>query len=103
MLRRFALLAALTTGLLLPAAAASAESADYPGGTETSVLGENVDRGTVDPQQVSGVADVRSAPASQSLPVTGTDVAQLAGIGVVLVAGGTVLVRRSRRSATVTA
>jgi LPXTG-motif cell wall-anchored protein len=89
MLRRIALLTLLTLALLLPAAAASAQ--DYPGGTEEGVLSENLDRGGA----VAPASQTRGAPSA--LALTGTDAIQLAGLGIVLVAGGTVLVRRTRR------
>jgi hypothetical protein len=94
MLRRLGLTAVFSLGLLLPAAAASAQSANYPGGNEGDVLSENVER----PAPVeSGAVEAVTASRSSGLAVTGTDVAQLGGLGVVLIGGGTVLVRRSRR------
>ena len=57
-------------------------------------------------QEVQGVVVPRSTPQvlpeqvqNQTLPVTGGDIAELAGMGLILVGSGTVLVRRGRRRA----
>src|SRR4051812_8075254 len=65
---------------------------------------------TTAPAEVQGVAVQRDVPqqapvaveaeqTQQSLPVTGGDVAGMAGVGFVLLGTGTVLVRRTRRRA----
>jgi LPXTG-motif cell wall-anchored protein len=91
MLRRIALVTMLTLALVLPAAGAGAQ--DYPGGTDEGVLSDNLQR---DPGgAVAPASQTRGAPST--LPLTGTDTLQLAGLGLVLVAGGAVLVLRSRR------
>jgi hypothetical protein len=60
-------------------------------------------------QEVQGVVVPRDTPQvlpaqavqgeNQTLPVTGGDIAELAGMGLILVGSGTVLVRRGRRRA----
>src|SRR6476469_1431651 len=63
--------------------------------------------GGVAAQEVQGVVVPRSTPQvlpvqvqqNQTLPVTGGDIAELAGMGLILVGSGTVLVRRGRRRA----
>lgn len=108
MLRRLGTTALLSLTLLLPAAAASAQEG-YPGG-ETEVLSENLQAPTPGAAGAgaggvggAGVTAGRGAGngavRGSGLAVTGSDMAQLAGIGIVLLAGGTVLVRRSRRTA----
>lgn len=104
MLRRLGATALLSFTLLLPAAAASAQEG-YPGG-ETEVLSENLQAPT---GGVGGNSGGAGAPLGRvesnggvrgsGLAVTGSDMVQLTGIGIVLLAGGTVLVRRSRRTA----
>jgi hypothetical protein len=107
MARRVGMTAALTFACLAPAGAAMAQTASYPGNPpQGEVLGTGDERGDT---AVAGVVASRTeAPAAVSgarggLAVTGTDVAQLAGLGVVLVGGGVVLVRRSRRPLAATA
>lgn len=104
--RRFGRTLALSLALLAPAGAAAAQTAPYPGEKPAGdVLGNADERGDTQVQGVvtsretppASVSAVRAAPASRSLAVTGTDAFQLAGIGIVLVGGGLVLVRRSRR------
>lgn len=93
---------ALSLALLAPAGAAAAQTATYPGEQPTEVLSSADERGDT---KVAGVvttrnepvAAVRAAPAQRGLAVTGADVGQLAGLGIVLVGGGLVLVRRGRR------
>ena len=100
--------AALVAGL--PASGALAQ--DYPGGqTEERVLNEGTDRPdsgsgavlgeTVSRPEVLGNTATRGEVAGtrQTLPVTGGDLAGLAILGVSLVGAGTVVVRRSRRTA----
>lgn len=102
MMRRIGSAALLSLALVLPAAAASAQAADYPGGPEGEVLSENIQAPTG-----GGVAGTRASvtdPArATGLPVTGTDVVQLTALGGALIVGGIVVVRRSRRPAPVTA
>lgn len=95
----------LAVGVVAPASAVGAQTADYPGGTTVEVQGEtfirggggsgggNQEAGTGGGSQVAGTQTSRAG----GLAVTGADVAQLGVMGVALVAGGTVLVRRSRR------
>lgn len=89
--RRIAVVAA---GLLFsvagPLVAASAD--DYPGTTVPTVEALQLNR---------KVATIVVDPArSSNLPVTGGDLAGMAAIGLGAVGVGTVLVRRSRRTAT---
>ena len=96
----FATMAGAT--LLLGASASAAVAQDYPGGTTPpgEVLSETDDR----PDEVLGTTTARpEAAAAQTLPVTGGDLAGLAVVGVSLVGLGTVVVRRSRRTAPVAA
>lgn len=100
MMRRIGSAAALSLALVLPAAAASAQTSDYPGGEEAGVLSENLQA----PSGGGGTAGTGAARASvenpsraSGLAVTGTDAVQLAALGGALVIGGTVVVRRSRR------
>lgn len=109
MLRRLMLSIALTMTLALaPTAMAGAQDANYPGG-DGQVLSDQQDRGdgqvlgVVTSRPDSGVLANRAAAAPSSLAVTGSDVVQLSLIGVALLAGGTVLVRRSRRQSPATA
>lgn len=99
MMRRIGSAALLSMALLLPAAAASAETADYPGGPEGEVLSENLQAPTGG--GVAGTGATRASVADpgrvSGLAVTGTDVLQLTALGGALVVGGTVVVRRSRR------
>lgn len=86
----------LTVGVVAPASAVAAQTADYPGGTTVEVQGETFTRGEGGSGGASQVAGTQTSRAG-GLAVTGADVAQLGAMGVALVAGGTVLVRRSRR------
>lgn len=84
-------LAASAVGLAVlsgPALAQTADDGAYVGG-ETVVRGGELHR---DPQ---GDGDTRG----RALPVTGGDIAGLVAIGAAAVGTGTVLVRRTRRSA----
>lgn len=71
-------------------------------GDAAAVLGNTLDREVPSAAGVAGtgarVAGV-SASAPGTMPVTGGDVVGLGIIGISLVAGGCVLVRRSRRAA----
>jgi LPXTG-motif cell wall-anchored protein len=58
----------------------------------TQVVGTG---GSTQPSSVQAVA-ATSSPSGESLPVTGGDIAGLTIIGIALVGGGTVLVRRTR-------
>ena len=97
---RLALVTLLAAGaaVALPAAAAHADS--IPGGSSSpppaQVLGTS---GFVQPS-VAAVQNAAPAPApapaTGSLPFTGGDVAGLTVIGLALVGGGAVLVRRGR-------
>lgn len=99
MLRRLTLTFALMFLLVLVPAAAGAQTANYPGG-DGEVQSDKQDRGDAEVRGVvaarpDDVLAQRGAPAS--LPVTGSDMVQLGLLGIALVGGGTVLVRRSRR------
>lgn len=88
--------------LLAPAGAASAQTANYPGNPpDGEILGTGDERGDA---EVGGVVTARpetttGAISGDNLAVTGGDVVQLGLIGVALVGGGVVLVKRSRRVA----
>ena len=95
----------LSLALLAPAGAASAQTASYPGNPpeDGEVLGTGDQRGDA---EVRGVVTARPETTSgavggnvggNNLAVTGSDAAQLALIGVALVGGGVVLVKRTRR------
>jgi hypothetical protein len=77
--------------LLAAGGATAAVAADYPPPTTPrvgpQVLGEQEQRGPAVASQVG----------SQNLPVTGGDFAAMAGVGVIAIGAGTVLVRRGRR------
>lgn len=98
MLRSIVFAFGVVVALALPAAV-SAQTADYPGGPPPQVQGVVVERGRPDgasnePRtQVAG----RQSRRGDALPVTGADLVQLAGLAVVLTAGGTALVRVRRR------
>ena len=90
--------AAFAVALIGAPVAAGAQG--YPGGTtevrdsnESSVL----DNAVENPAPAVANTSTSSAP-TNTLPVTGGDVVGLVLIGGGLVAGGTVLVRRARRS-----
>ena len=71
--------------------AAHADTVDYTG---PNVLGTSI---TQQPAPAPSVAaTTQDRPASSSLPVTGGDIEVLAGVGVVTLAAGVVLTRRSR-------
>lgn len=102
----------LVAGIALPAASASAAGDDPYVKPPSEVLGTELERpAEVPPAQVEStqvqpaqVVRAGTAPAGTTLPVTGTDVVGLTIIGLSAIAGGTVLVRRSRpRAATQTA
>lgn len=97
--RRLLLAAAIAAIVLGVPAAASAQTDPY---VNRPPEVESVDEGR--PTEVAGVEASREAPAvaaqAETLPVTGGDVLGLAAIGLVSIGAGTVLVRRSRRSAT---
>lgn len=86
-LRRLAGASIVVAATVIPAGAAMA--ADYPNPPGPSVSASN-----------SG-STVAAKTQSSTLPFTGGDVAGLAVIGVGAALAGTVLVRRSRRSAAV--
>jgi LPXTG-motif cell wall-anchored protein len=105
--RRAAVTLSCFLGLL--AAPAVAGAVEYPGGTTPTtvaergdVLGENQDRGAVAGTD-GAVSPAGAVRGESALPVTGGDLAGLAVGGLVLIGGGAVLVRRSRRSTTAAA
>src|SRR3954468_10199984 len=77
--------------VLLVGGATAAAAVDYPPPAPPKVapqvLGEQFSRGPAVASQVG----------SQNLPVTGGDIAAMAGVGVAAIAAGSVLVRRGRR------
>jgi LPXTG-motif cell wall-anchored protein len=91
MIRRIGAGAVLALALSVPAVA-SAQTADYPG--DAAVEGITLDKGA--PAAVAPAS--AAAPASQTLPFTGSDVTGLTVVGVLLIGGGVVITRRSRRS-----
>lgn len=81
-----------------PTAGDETPPAGAPGGAETDdVLSEGETVGA------PAAAAAETAPVSGSLPITGGDVVGLSVIGAAAIGLGSVLVRRSRRAATVTA
>ncbi len=96
-MRRISRVALMTAVLLAPAAAASAQS--YPGNQPNGGVEAVADnRG----DQVQGKV-ISRVDDPGALAFSGSDSAQLAGIGALLIVGGTVLVRRTRRTAPVPA
>ena len=91
---------AATVGIAGPAFA----SVDNCNSTDTTgcyagVAAQEV-QGQVLPRQTPQVLPVQAVKAeNRTLPVTGGDIAELAGMGLLLVGSGTVLVRRGRRRA----
>jgi hypothetical protein len=74
---------------------AGAWASSYPnGGTTPTTV--RVDAQTA---VAPATATVTQAPSGSTLPFTGSDVATLAGSGVVAIGVGTLLTRRSRRKA----
>lgn len=94
--RRVAVTSLLVVGSFAPAAAAAQ---DYPGGTVPpgDVIGEQEERGEVLDTTVDRAPAAGVAATNQTLPVTGGDLVGLSIIGVALVGGGAVVVRRTRR------
>lgn len=91
-IRTFVAASILATGVALPTAA-FAQTADDPyTRPPAEVLSEDLQR----PAEVLPASAVRAETQSQSLPVTGTDIAGLTIVGLAAIAGGTVLARRSR-------
>src|SRR3954468_24033693 len=94
---RILLTAAVSLGTLTAAGvgvAAPAMADDYPP-APAEVQGVAVQR---DVPQQAPIA-VQAEQSQQALPVTGGDIAGIAGVGFVLLGTGTVLVRRTRRRA----
>lgn len=107
--RRALAAAACVAAATLPVAASAAGAQDYPGGTTPTTLSGDVLSEQQTRGGVAGTDATRGAVAGNgtgtgtgtggiSLPVTGGDVAGLGIAGIVLVAGGAVLVRRARRA-----
>ncbi len=96
---RIAIATLITAGaaFALPAAAAHAETeCPAPGGSCSAPSSQVVGTGGfVEP----AVQATQAAPSGASLPLTGGDVAGLSLIGIALVGGGIVLVRRTRTTA----
>jgi hypothetical protein len=100
---------ALTVGAALPLMAGVAHAEPdpcYPTCKSVEVLPEDVSRTPSAPAVAPAVAPAAATaaveaqqPSSGTLPFTGTDVIELTLIGAGAVAAGTVLVRRSRRTA----
>lgn len=88
---------AATVGIASPAFA-KFDNGEYP--IPTQVEGVAVPREVVAAETVQQAPlAVQAEPAQQALPVTGGDIAGIAGAGFVLLGTGTVLVRRTRRRA----
>lgn len=86
LIRSAAVAAIATVGLIIPAGAVGAEP--YPGGgTPPEVLPNRIPPRATQPTSTS------------TLPLTGTDAAELAAIAGAAVGVGVVLVRRNRRTA----
>lgn len=93
------LTSALSLGTVLAATIgiASPAYAIFNGNDYSGVAAQEV-QGEVVPRQTPQVLPVQAVQAqNQTLPVTGGDIAELAGMGLLLVGSGTVLVRRGRR------
>lgn len=118
-LSKAAAFVALVVALIVPTGVAGAETCtqDYckptvpnVGGTDGEVGsggavrdgGAEVDAGGATTGGAAGAQAEASAP-SGSLPITGTDVAQLAAVGVAAVGIGALFVSRSRRGARIAA
>jgi hypothetical protein len=85
-LRRFVGTSIVAAATLIPAGAAMA--ADYPNPPAPEV-------------EAQGNSQVAASTQTSTLPFTGGDAAGLAAIGIGCAVAGTVLVRRSRRTASV--
>lgn len=96
---RLVAVGALTAGFALPLGAQVA-FADTPPGSGIPCCTPTKPPADVAGTQIQRTPTVDVAGTSQSLPFTGADVVELSLIGVGAVGFGTVLVRRSRRSAT---
>jgi len=86
---------AATVGIASPAFA-RIDNTDY-NQVPTQVAGEIVPRQAPLTEPAAAVEATNTS--NQALPVTGGDIAELAGVGLVLLGTGTVLVRRTRRRA----
>ena len=98
---RLAVAALLTTGaaLVLPATAAHAQCPTSAAGGSCAAPPTDVGGtggSTGEPVPAPAGAATQSPTGTTSLPLTGGDVAGLSVIGIGLLAGGTVLVRRAR-------
>ena len=95
--RRIAAVLAIAAGTALATPAVAFAQTPYPGGTTPDTVKESgaVLSNTVETPRATEVLGVQVG----GLAVTGGDVLGLAAIGGGLVLGGTVLVRRSRRTA----
>jgi LPXTG-motif cell wall-anchored protein len=96
---RLAVAALLATGaaLVLPATAAHAQCPTSAAGGSCAAPPTDVGgTGGSSGEPAAEVAATQSPTGTTSLPLTGGDVAGLSVIGIGLLAGGTVLVRRAR-------
>lgn len=88
---------AATVGIASPAFA-RIDNGDYAGAAApTLVAGETVSQQA--PAAEPLAVESANQTSNQALPVTGGDIAEIAGVGFVLLGTGTVLVRRTRRRA----
>lgn len=78
---------------------ATAMADDYVGPETPKVKGEEIARPQTQAQPRQAPVQVQGDTASRGLPITGADVLGLTAIGIASVGVGTVLVRRSRRTA----
>src|SRR5260370_42578355 len=92
-----ALLAGAALGLAVVGPVRAAAADDYPITNPPTVAGEQLVRAPEPVVKVLGVTTARTA--GTTLPVTGGDIAGLTLMGLGAVGVGTVLVRRSRRTA----
>jgi len=98
---RLAIATLIATGVvfLAPVAAHADNTCPAPGGSCAPPSQQIVATGGFVEPEVQATQVTRAAPATpnSSLPLTGGDVAGLTLIGVVLVAGGAILVHRTRK------
>ncbi|MBK5286951.1 MAG: LPXTG cell wall anchor domain-containing protein [Acidimicrobiia bacterium] len=87
LIRSAAVAAIATVGLIIPAGAVGADEPYPGGGTPPEVLPNRIPPRATQPTSTS------------TLPLTGTDAAELAAIAGAAVGVGVVLVRRNRRTA----
>jgi hypothetical protein len=98
--RRILLASAVSVGTVLAATVGIAGPAFASIDNNYSGVAAQEVQGAVVPRDTPQVLPVQAVQAENpTLPVTGGDIAELAGMGLILVGSGTVLVRRGRRRA----